>query len=136
MRDTSGEPADRINKTGSGLRFETRDVTISSPGPYTIAEIYARAPLNTDTGSIKFTIGGKEFNVNNIKYDYKKPYIAGLQVNTDGINFSPLGKPILGTALKYLIAIVKNDPTLVISDFRVDDFKSRVGTADTKNLSV
>ncbi|MDD3646802.1 MAG: hypothetical protein PHH06_05365 [Candidatus Gracilibacteria bacterium] len=132
LTDTSGEKSDRINNTGTALNFSN----VSSSGiqnstsnnfNLSILGIKSRAPFTTNNSKLSFKLGGTSMELNNINYNFKKPFVGELKAWNE-INKDWEGVPTVGTQMLYKLQL--QDKSSLngnnITGYNINDFSDKV----------
>lgn len=95
-----------------------------------IIDVISIAPVNTHQGKISFKEWNKTFNIDNINYNFKKPFIWQIQV-WDEVNNNWNGTTTLWTENKYKLWLLQKSPSLSINSlswYTLNDFSNEIQT--------
>lgn len=92
-----------------------------------ITAIKSYSPLQVNTGKLSFKIWGTQVSVNNISYDFKKPFTGYIKTWND-IKSDWTGSASIGTMHKYKLWLTeKSTLTWVwLSSYAMNDFSNAI----------
>lgn len=136
ISDVSWLKANRTNNTwDNALNFwevSSTDIHWSGNNFYfEISKIKSFAPLKTGSGKIKLKLNGTEITLDNVNYNFKKPYTWIIKVFDIDKNNREWKVDIWTTNILKLIS----SWSLAVSNFKVEDFSSKLNVW-TNDISI
>jgi hypothetical protein len=132
ITDISWEKSDRINNTWNALNFSSVSASNISNTTWNnfnidISWIKSTTPFSTNSWKISLKLGSTQMTVQNINYNFKKPFVWTIST-WDNINSNWSWTPRIWTLGQYKLSLVQrsNISPNSLTSYSLDNFTSKI----------